>query len=83
LGIQLKKARILKSNEMCGEEDIIAKRNRSFSLVCESPEAEVFVLTQPVFKILMMGEESTRNYILSRLKVKDSELTKILNKQAC
>ena len=67
---------------MCGEEDIITKRNRSFSLVCESSEAEVFVLTPPVFKILMMGEESIRNFILSYLKVKDFELAKILNKQA-
>jgi len=68
---------------MFGEEDIISKRNRTFSMVCASSEAEVFVLTNPVFKILMMGEESSKNHIISRLKVKDSELAKILNKQAC
>ena len=49
---------------MFGEEDIIAKRNRTFSMVCASSEAEVFVLTNPVFKILMMGEESSKNHII-------------------
>lgn len=67
---------------MFGEEDIIAKRNRSCSVICESPDAILLVLTKSVFKYILMGVEITRNDILCKLKAKDLELARILNKQA-
>lgn len=62
--------KLLKKNEMFGEEDIINRRTRSFSIICESTEGDLIVMSKATFKILLMGIEGVRNYIISRLKVK-------------
>ncbi|EAR98871.3 cyclic nucleotide-binding domain protein (macronuclear) [Tetrahymena thermophila SB210] len=74
--------KILKDNEMFGEEDIINRRCRTFSVICESNDGDLIVMSKATFKILLMGIEGVRNYIQTKLKVKQTEVSRILDKQA-
>lgn len=55
---------------MFGEEDILAKSVRKYSVICESDYGEVYLLTKSAMKYLIMSNEKSKNYILARLKNK-------------
>lgn len=64
---------------MFGEEDIIAKRKRKYSVVCDSEYGELFVFTKSSMNSLIMNNEKSRNYVLARFKNKINSYSKRLD----
>ncbi|KAL4434937.1 hypothetical protein ABPG74_017693 [Tetrahymena malaccensis] len=69
----------IERNEMFGEEDILTKRNRKYSVVCESDYGELYVFTKSAMSCLIMNQEKSKNYILARFKNKQNSYSKRLD----
>ena len=58
----------LEIGEYFGEEDIIGKRNRTFSIISENNEGQLISFSRQSFKLIFLNIKHIRNYIFSRLQ---------------
>ncbi|EAR97825.2 cyclic nucleotide-binding domain protein (macronuclear) [Tetrahymena thermophila SB210] len=59
--------------EIFGEEDVIANKNRTYSIYCESQQGEIIKISKDFFISNIMQEESSKEVILSTLEQKLKE----------
>ena len=55
---------LFKKKDFFGEEDILKKQNRHFSVVCESQDGgELFLFTKNVLNSLIINNDRTKQYL--------------------
>ncbi|KAL4499166.1 hypothetical protein ABPG72_006752 [Tetrahymena utriculariae] len=69
-GFKQQKIVIWGEKEIFGEEDVIAHKNRTYSIYCESQQGEIIKISKDFFTSNIMQEESSKEVILSTLEQK-------------
>ncbi|EAR85752.2 cyclic nucleotide-binding domain protein (macronuclear) [Tetrahymena thermophila SB210] len=66
------KLAVMGKGELFGEEDILMKQNRTFSVVCDSYNgAQLIMIKRKVFKLSVMADIGSATFIKQRLKQKN------------
>ncbi|KAL4510502.1 hypothetical protein ABPG72_004656 [Tetrahymena utriculariae] len=66
------KLAVIGKGEIFGEEDILMKQNRTFSVVCDSYNgAQLIMIKSKVFKLSVMADIGSATFIKQRLKQKN------------